>query len=289
MNVKEANREYNLDIGEDSYSTIFYFSEKTESMPFFSYCSGHFFCNRNYYTVNRVLEGYLIIYTIRGCGILDINNKTYTLDTNSVVLIDCDIPHSYRTKEDTWELYYLRFAGRAAETYYTMISAPEFRVLHFKSTDNIRTCIEHNINISFIAGIRSSFIQNKIITDLLTDILLNCNASEKRIDESTKETLKAVDNYITINYQNAISLDDIAEHVHLNVNYLSRLYKTNTGTTIHETLLTFRIDKAKDLLINTDMKIADIAEQVGFQSANTFIRCFKKQVQMNPLAYRQCM
>ena len=236
-----------------------------------------------------LFDHFLNHITAKGCGVLDINNKTYTLDTNSVVLIDCDIPHSYRTKNDTWELYYLRFAGRAAETYYTMISAPEFRVLHFKSTDNIRTCIEHNINISFIAGIRSSFIQNKIITDLLTDILLNCNASEKRIDESTKETLKAVDNYITINYQNAISLDDIAEHVHLNVNYLSRLYKTNTGTTIHETLLTFRINKAKDLLINTDMKIADIAEQVGFQSANTFIRCFKKQVQMNPLAYRQCM
>lgn len=35
MNVKEANREYNLDISEDSYSTIFYFSEKTDSMPFF--------------------------------------------------------------------------------------------------------------------------------------------------------------------------------------------------------------------------------------------------------------
>ena len=43
MNVKEANREYNLDISEDSYSTIFYFSEKTDSMPFFSYCSRTFF------------------------------------------------------------------------------------------------------------------------------------------------------------------------------------------------------------------------------------------------------
>ena len=57
MNVKEANREYNLDISEDSYSTIFYFSEKTDSMPFFSYCSGHFFCNQNYYfTVEELRE-----------------------------------------------------------------------------------------------------------------------------------------------------------------------------------------------------------------------------------------
>lgn len=289
MNVRDTNREYNLDIGEDSYSTIFYFSEKTESMPFFSYCSGHFFCSKDYYTINRVLEGFLLLYTTKGDGILEMNGKTYTLDAKSVVLIDCDIPHSYRTKNDYWELYYLRFAGKAAKTYCTMITAPEFRVLHFKSTDNIHTCLEHNINISFVPGIKSSFIQNRIITDLLTDILLNCKASEKIIDDYTQNILKQINHYIAQNYKRNISLTDIAEHVHLNVNYLSRIYKTNTGTTLYDTLLTVRINKAKDMLINTDMKIADIAEHVGFQSSNTFIRCFKKQVQMNPLAYRQCM
>lgn len=283
------DREYCLDIGDDSYSTIFYTSEKSTALPFFSYCSGRYICFKDYFTINRKLDGYLLLYSNDGEGVLEMNHKTYVLGKSSAVLIDCRHPHSYHTSKQPWDLYWLRFSGTAAPLYYDMITTPSFHVMNYKNPHNIKTCMERNMNLSFIQGIKSSFIQNKIITDLLTDLWLNNKEVQKPLDSFFSATIQAVNRYIKNNYKNEITIDLIASHVHLSPYYLSRLYKNCTGATLHEFLLTYRINLAKDLLLHSDKQIQEIGFEVGFTNTNSFIRCFNKQMQMSPLTYRNMM
>jgi AraC-like DNA-binding protein len=67
---------------------------------------------------------------------------------------------------------------------------------------------------------------------------------------------------------------------------LSRAFKTETGVTYTEYLTRLRLDKCKELLVNTDMKINDIAEMLRYQPAY-LIRIFKKAEQMTPGQYRE--
>jgi len=93
--------------------------------------------------------------------------------------------------------------------------------------------------------------------------------------------------YIATNIAADLSLPRLAEVVHLNPGYLSRLYIQTTGTSISDYINLSRLDEAKRLLNTTSFKIYEIAQMVGYDSALSFIRFFKKQMDMTPQEYRE--
>lgn len=93
--------------------------------------------------------------------------------------------------------------------------------------------------------------------------------------------------YISKNFGNPyLSITDIAKHCNLNASYLSKLFKLKTNQTLINYLNQIRIDKSKQLLSQTDMRIADIAEAVGFTDVKYFGRIFKKYEKITPAKLR---
>lgn len=92
--------------------------------------------------------------------------------------------------------------------------------------------------------------------------------------------------YIQENFQ-SITLQEIAKKFHYTPEYTSKLIKETTNMTYTEILLRIRMEKAQDLLTNTHMPIASIAEQIGYDTSEHFIRQFKKYTTMTPTAYRK--
>lgn len=88
--------------------------------------------------------------------------------------------------------------------------------------------------------------------------------------------------YIQENYMNKISLDEIATHIHINKNYFCKIFKQETGINLVNYITELRLDKATELLNNTDKKIYEIAEEVGFQSYPYFCRTYKKYRNTSP-------
>ena len=110
----------------------------------------------------------------------------------------------------------------------------------------------------------------------------------KMIDKVRKKNLATeICKYIQANYNKKIGLMELANEFHLAPQYLSALFKKQTGYAPVEYLTRTRIDMAKELLRNSENKILSIALDVGYESPHYFHRIFKKNVGVAPTQYRE--
>jgi YesN/AraC family two-component response regulator len=104
------------------------------------------------------------------------------------------------------------------------------------------------------------------------------NAYYEKIINSAKQ-------YIGENIR-SVTLDDVAEHVHLNPYYLSNLFKLCTGTKFSDYVLQRKMRVAADMLGDFSLKIYDISLSVGYINPNNFSRAFKSIYHLTPREYR---
>ena len=90
-----------------------------------------------------------------------------------------------------------------------------------------------------------------------------------------------------LNYNSEISRSDLALQSLLSKNYFSKLFKEVTGTNVSDYIQYLRTEKACSLLKTTNMKVIDIAEQVGFSDIKFFYEVFKKITGKTPGEYRK--
>lgn len=79
----------------------------------------------------------------------------------------------------------------------------------------------------------------------------------------------------------------IAENVHLNQDYLTRIFRRETGVSVKSYVINRRMEKAKELLENSRLPITDVAYQVGYGNYTSFNRIFKKVYGVSPQGFRK--
>lgn len=92
--------------------------------------------------------------------------------------------------------------------------------------------------------------------------------------------------YIAEHYERNILVNDIAREIGASASYLSRIFKQSTGQTIIYTLNQKKLEKAKEYMQNSDLKIYEIAERLGFENATYFSHFFKKYEGVSPKDYK---
>ena len=92
--------------------------------------------------------------------------------------------------------------------------------------------------------------------------------------------------YIQDNFH-SVTLEDISGHFHYTPEYTSKLIKTTTGKTFTQILQQIRMEKAQVLLQDSNMTIANIANQIGYETSEHFIRTFKRMMHITPTQYRR--
>jgi two-component system response regulator YesN len=93
--------------------------------------------------------------------------------------------------------------------------------------------------------------------------------------------------YINRNYMQNLSLGQLAQKVNISQGYLCSIFKKELGTSFSDYLLRVRINKSKEMLVSTFMKLYEISESVGFSDYSYFSRAFKKVTGMRPQKYRE--
>lgn len=119
-------------------------------------------------------------------------------------------------------------------------------------------------------------------------ILMACVEKFRRKDQAYSPNVEKAIGYIMSNYEKDLSLDDVAGSVFLSSGYLSIIFKEETGYTVLEYITYIRMQKAKELILQAPaLKVKDIAERLGYNNVQSFIRYFKKYYGETPMAFRK--
>ncbi|WP_455503792.1 response regulator transcription factor [Blautia sp.] len=105
--------------------------------------------------------------------------------------------------------------------------------------------------------------------------------------DEPESLLHQIDQYVEKNYCKKITLDDIADSLHVNRSYLSRYYKNKTGINLFDEILNRRVEKAKEYLSTTGLRTYEVSEAVGVEDAGYFSKMFKKITGVSPKEFRK--
>lgn len=117
----------------------------------------------------------------------------------------------------------------------------------------------------------------------MLQILTNDNKSHLSLSWHVQGSME----YIRQHFTEHLRLEKIADAIHLNPNYLSTIFRQQTGTTISAYIAELRLEKAVDLLMHTTMSLDDIAIHLGFCDVQHLSKVFQKKYDMRPLTYRK--
>ena len=156
-------------------------------------------------------------------------------------------------------------------------------------TEEINACISEMLREKTINAVGKEFYikscvyrlsgilhRNRILDDYFSDI-----------DIKGLNRLQPALLYIDRHLKDNITLESLAETVHLNPEYLSRMFKKITGKNIFSYINYIRINNACKLLVDTDMSVLEIAMESGYSSISNFNRYFLKIKDCTPSAYRK--
>lgn len=147
--------------------------------------------------------------------------------------------------------------------------------------------IGHNFDYPYLYSNWTSKKTIDIIRKNFEDIINSIKDKETNNDEE-QEIIDKMKNYIYENYNQDIMLIDIAEHCNISIAYSSTLFKKLSNTNFKEFLNKYRIKKACEIIHeNPEIKTKDLSALVGFNSSNSFIRVFKKELEMTPKSYAE--
>lgn len=112
-------------------------------------------------------------------------------------------------------------------------------------------------------------------------------ASDEQDGQEKLDIVGTVKRYVREHIQEDIYIADIARQVYINEQYLMRTFKKTTGISILEFITNERVWLAKELLVNTDYPVKQVADSVGYGNYSYFTKLFKRNTGLTPQAYRR--
>ncbi|MDP4097364.1 response regulator [Paenibacillus sp. P96] len=122
--------------------------------------------------------------------------------------------------------------------------------------------------------------------DWAVDLMSRMSQAISGRQAKEKRAIRDIIKYIEQHYTSELSLQDIAGRFFVSREYISRKFKQEFGINFSDYLSKYRIDKAKLLMLNPNLKISQIAEMVGIHDVKYFSKVFKKQEGVSPKEYR---
>lgn len=282
---------------EAAFHSQFYLSGESHFLPIrpvSEFAAKHLFylqifcmlySKQDYYTERSDYDSYMLLYTYDGEGILEYEQKTYTLKAGDGFFIDCKKPHHYYTAKEYWHHSDLHINGSFIDTLYQEFEktgAPVF----FQPLSGFYQADLEQILLSYqnLSSYWELDVSHKLEGLLLKLIQDKCREDQK---PAMPENMRYLIRYMESNYIRPLSLDDLSAFSGLSKYHLSREFKKYTGFSPNGYLIELRIRQAEILLKTTDFAAVKIGFLVGFTSENNFVTLFKKKNGCTPAKYRK--
>lgn len=117
--------------------------------------------------------------------------------------------------------------------------------------------------------------------------VLDCLQADNGADGEERSVVDRVKHYIDLNIERDINRNDIARYIYMNPEYLSKLFKKETGTGLAEYIVAEKMKRAKSYLTSTQLPVSVIAGKLGYSNFSFFAKTFKKSTGLLPNDYRK--
>lgn len=237
-----------------------------------------------------------------GCIYMTVLDKEYCIQTGEGIFINTGCIHMSRPKQNGPAQYLCLnihpniltfFHGSVMEQKYfqPFIQNKKIQAVVFKP------CIDWQKQILALQFKISAYMREKNtgyelevyiqVLQLWKLLILNTNVPDTTAAPSLKyKEVKSIITYIHDNYDRHISLEEVAEQIHMSKSGCCRIFKKILNCTITDYLTEYRIQKSMELLENTDLSVTQTAYETGFSSVSYFIKKFRETVHMTPGEYR---
>ena len=233
-----------------------------------------------------------INYVKKGNCILHLENESVTFGENEMMIICSNVEHTFEAGSVGTTLMQLEFLPDIFSRFDSAVKEGE-NALHsvtifseenrlIKIVNNVRIMqavqrIVHEMNQ------KNSYYRYLVVmyyAELL--LLIYRYMDESYLPLCTNESLKKAIAYIRMNYRTDISIVDVAAHAGVGARYLRKLFARYLNLSPLDYLNQLRINRAIELLKNTDMSIKEVCFVCGFKSPQYFSRVFKQQMEITP-------
>lgn len=253
----------------------------------------------------NIHEFFEMVYVKKGNAVFEISGTSVEIGPNNIIIIKPRQYHKFEVKSQAGcEFIVLnfgfenkfdnQFAEVSLEDFLNFVNKKElgrFISLKVSHKNEIINLLNRILKERENPEIGSEFLNYLLVLELFVLISralkMEWENSIKNKSPKLKELIQAAVNYINNNYERDISLTDISKYVFLSTSYFTRAFKEEMGVSPINYLLNVRVERAKELLRETDAKISDIALSVGFSNQQRFNDIFKKYTQKTPLQYRK--
>lgn len=271
-----------VDIGVLSHSVCFSFtpSDLARDMFFYLTWCGHYYCTRSYYMKRDYYDPLLLVYVEKGVFHVEYRGEKKEVKAGEAFFIDCREPHYYHA-EDNLEFYYIHIDGSNSHEICQYIMNTQGWHITKPVTRKIYDIIKEVLDI-YQSNHEPTPPEISFYIYQIFHLLMKPSDLELHELEPVEKTI----HYIRSNVGKTITLDELADYVSLSASYLSHIFKKQTGFSPLEYVINTRIERAKSLLITSNLSVEEIAYQVGYSSSGSLINLFMKKLKTSPKHYR---
>ena len=230
-----------------------------------------------------------LFYIVGGKGQFLIEDKLYPVDASKLVIINRNVNHTEIGVKEA-PLQYIVMGIEGLELPAGDDSNGQYVILgHFDESREIYSCIK---NILREMELKKTGYEDicQAYTEILTIHLMRSielSVPEESQHSANNRQCTAAKRYIDLHFKEALTLDDLAEQVHMNKYYLSHAFKREYGVSPMNYMITRRIEESKYLLAETDLSTSHISQLLGFSSPSYFSQVFRRAENTSPMEYRQ--
>lgn len=234
-----------------------------------------------------IKNNYVLHYILNGQGSFQINGQTYHLSKNDCFIIPRGVPVSYFSdKSEPWEYIWIGLSGTQIDDYLRRSTLMDNYTLTLKENSKF---IDQFLYLSKLSH-KSDLFPNDLLmlaeTYKLLYLLISEYPKQSNRISAKNQIFKQACQYIESNYDSDISINQLAEILDINRTYLHRIFKETIDKSPQNFILDLRMKKSRQLLLNSNYGISEIAYSVGYKDPLNFSKAFHKYYKMSPSAFR---
>ncbi|MRN53099.1 AraC family transcriptional regulator [Paenibacillus monticola] len=246
-----------------------------------------------------------IMYLISGSCVVEVRSnvgheQNYRLKRGELIILDANVPHRLIVEEGipcrmlNVEFGFTKYKGVAPsigklaqeERMLAELLQTPFTSLVLTDPEEIYHVLKGLVLELDQRGTDGGSMVHLLFCELLLRLSRQRSEQLHMSQQPTQLYVRRSIEFLHQNYDQNIQVKDIAAAVNLHSGYLHRIFKTHTGRTLTDYLTMLRMEKAKMLLGQSDIPIAEIADYVGINSRQYFHLLFKKYTDCTPVEYR---